>query len=62
MSVATIALPEYLNVAEVAKLLDVHPRTVYNWINTGELPALHLGKTFRISATDLLNLTAKKPQ
>jgi excisionase family DNA binding protein len=35
---------ELLSVGEVAKLLRLHPHSVYRKINTGELPAVRLGE------------------
>ncbi|MBD0743549.1 helix-turn-helix domain-containing protein [Streptomyces sp. CBMA152] len=35
-----------LSVKEVAELLDVHPATIYRWINGGHLRALRHGKPY----------------
>lgn len=35
-----------LSVKEVAKLLNVHPATVYRWINEGHLRAVRHGKPY----------------
>jgi len=37
---------------EISEYLRVGIRTVYNWIKRGELPAIRLGKTYRIERTD----------
>ncbi len=37
---------------EVSQYLRVDKRTVYGWIRSGELPALRLGKTYRIEPGD----------
>jgi excisionase family DNA binding protein len=46
-----------LTVEQVAEELQVHPRSVYKWIQTGELPAINLGSggkhIYRISRVDL---------
>lgn len=42
-------------VAEVAELLRVRRETVYQWIKDGELAAIHLGRTVRISDADLVS-------
>jgi excisionase family DNA binding protein len=46
-----------LTVEQVAEELQVHPRSVYKWIQTGELPAINLGSggkhVYRISRADL---------
>jgi excisionase family DNA binding protein len=33
---------------EAAALFDVHERTIRNWCESGELPALRLGRQWRI--------------
>lgn len=40
-------------VSEVAETLRVRRETVYQWIKDGELAAIHLGRTVRISESDL---------
>ncbi len=46
-----------LTVEQVAKELQVNPRSVYKWIQAGELPAMDLGSggkhSYRISRPDL---------
>ena len=42
-----------LTVTEVAATLRVSNMTVYRLINTGTLPALRIGKSFRIRQDDL---------
>ena len=42
-----------LTVAEVADVLRVSNMTVYRLIKAGELPALRVGKNYRIRAHDL---------
>jgi len=37
---------------EISEYLRVGVRTVYSWIKKGELPAIRLGKTYRIERTD----------
>jgi len=36
--------PGFLNVREVAKLLNCSPRTVYNWISQGTIPYRKAGR------------------
>ena len=45
----------FWTVGKVAKMLSVHPRTVRNWIATGELKAIKLGSdgSFRITDAHL---------
>lgn len=46
---------EMLTADEVAEYMNVHVRTVRNWINSGELPYVRIGpRGYRISRTDLL--------
>jgi excisionase family DNA binding protein len=43
---------QYLSVEEIAAELGVHPETVRTWIRSGELPALQLRRTYRVSKND----------
>jgi excisionase family DNA binding protein len=43
----------YLTVGEVAALLRVSTMTVYRLINSGALPALRIGRSFRLREEDL---------
>ena len=43
----------YLTVGEVATLLRVSSMTVYRLINAGELPAVRIGRSFRLREEDL---------
>lgn len=45
---------EMLTVAAVAERLCVSTRTVFRWIETGQLKALKIGRVLRISREDLL--------
>ncbi|GEM_PF-1955935 len=38
---------------EVSRYLQVGVRQVYRWIRRGELPAIRLGRSYRIEAVDL---------
>jgi excisionase family DNA binding protein len=38
----------YLTVEDVAKLLQLNPQTVRNWIDAGQLPAFRVGRRVRI--------------
>lgn len=42
-----------LTVAEVAEILRVSNMTVYRLIKAGQLPALRVGKNYRIRSDDL---------
>jgi excisionase family DNA binding protein len=43
----------FLTVAEVAGALRVSNMTVYRLINSGELPALRVGRSFRLREEDV---------
>ena len=43
----------YLNPNEVAAELRVDRRTVYNWMRSGDLPAVKVGRTWRVSHQDI---------
>lgn len=46
-----------LTVEQIAEELQVNPRSVYKWIQSGELPSMDLGSggkhIYRVSRTDL---------
>jgi excisionase family DNA binding protein len=42
-----------LTVAEVAEMLRVSTMTVYRLIRTGELPAVRIGRSYRVREPDL---------
>lgn len=43
----------FLTVQEVASLLRVSSMTVYRLIKAGELPAVRVGRSFRVSEVDV---------
>lgn len=45
--------PTLLTAAEVADQLRVSTMTIYRLIRRGELPAVRVGRTYRVRATDL---------
>lgn len=51
-------LPDYLTLAQVAELLQVHPNTLRNWDANGTLKAIRIGvrKVRRYKKTDILKL------
>ncbi|PTL75525.1 helix-turn-helix domain-containing protein [Vitiosangium sp. GDMCC 1.1324] len=50
--------PEFLTVEEVAALLRVNRKTLYESIRRGEVPgAVHLGRTVRLRRSVLLSWT-----
>lgn len=44
---------EYLTVEQVATLLKVHWQSVLNYIKRGDLPAVRIGRGYRISRSGL---------
>jgi excisionase family DNA binding protein len=50
---ASHARARFFTVAEAAELMRVSTMTVYRFINGGDLPAVRLGKSFRIREDDL---------
>lgn len=40
--------PEFIRVSEVARILDVNRNTVYRGIDAGLIPAVKVGKVYRI--------------
>lgn len=49
----------YLTVADVAKQLQISEDTVRRWIKSGKLPALKIGKEWRIDPEELKSLLAQ---
>jgi excisionase family DNA binding protein len=45
--------PAFLTVAEVAAMLRVSNMTVYRLINAGSLPAVRIGKSYRLRESDV---------
>lgn len=43
----------FLTVCEVAQMLRVSNMTVYRLINAGQLPAVRVGKSYRVREEDL---------
>ena len=47
------ARPQLLTVSEVAEMLRVSDMTVYRLIKAGDLPAVRVGRSFRVSDSDV---------
>jgi excisionase family DNA binding protein len=47
-SLAAVGQVQFLTVAEVATLMRVSKMTVYRLVHSGELPAVRVGKSFRV--------------
>ena len=44
---------EYLKTEDAAHVLNVHVNTIKSWIHSGKLPAVRIGKNFRIPRREL---------
>ena len=53
MAQSTQGQSRFLTVAEVARMLRVSNMTVYRLINSGELPAARIGKSYRLRDEDV---------
>ncbi len=51
---------EFLTVQEVADMLRVSSMTVYRVIRANELPALRVGRSFRVAQADIDTYMAKR--
>ncbi|GAB2638646.1 helix-turn-helix domain-containing protein [Prescottella soli] len=47
---SSLAGTQFLTVAEVATLMRVSKMTVYRLVHSGELPAVRVGRSFRVHA------------
>ena len=43
----------YYTCEEVASMLKITTQTVYDWIAAGKLPAIKIGKSYRIEGGDI---------
>lgn len=51
-------MPRFLTVAEVAEAMRVSKMTVYRMVHAGDLPAVRMGRSFRVpqkAVEDLVN-------
>lgn len=46
-------MPEYMSLEEVAEMLGVTYQLIYRLVRSGEIPAVRLGKLYRVSRADL---------
>ena len=53
MDRVTSARGEFWTVAEVAAMLRVSTMTVYRLIKAGDLPAVRVGRSYRLAAADV---------
>lgn len=45
--------PKFLTIAEVASMMRVSKMTVYRLVHNGELPAVRVGRSFRVPESDV---------
>lgn len=50
--------PRFLTVAEVADLIRVSKMTVYRMVHAGEIPAVRVGRSFRVPQAAVEELLA----
>jgi excisionase family DNA binding protein len=50
--------PRFLTVAEVAELIRVSKMTVYRMVHAGEIPAVRVGRSFRVPQAAVEELLA----
>jgi len=50
----------FLTVKEVSDTFRVCPKTVRRWVSSGHLPALRLGRDWRIARADLKTFAAAR--
>lgn len=53
-------MEELLTVAEVAKLLRVHPKSVYRWIYEGKINSCKIGNRIRFERNQITDFVVKK--
>ena len=51
--------PDLYSVEQVADLLNLHVKTVRNYVREGRLKAVRIGKQYRISGEDLAAMTGR---
>ena len=54
-----LALPQFLTVEEVAELLRVSPRSVYDWVSQGVIPFHKAGRRTIFLLGEILEWTSK---
>jgi excisionase family DNA binding protein len=57
-----LTLPKFLTVEEVAELLRVSPRSIYDWVSQGEVPFHKAGRRTIFLLDEILAWTGRKSQ
>jgi excisionase family DNA binding protein len=55
-----VALPQFLTVEEVAELLRVSPRSVYDWVSQGVIPHRKAGRRTIFLLDEILEWTSEQ--
>jgi excisionase family DNA binding protein len=55
-----LAVPHFLTVEEVAELLRVSPRSVYDWVSQGQIPFHKAGRRTIFLLEEILEWTTKR--
>ncbi|MDO4666124.1 MAG: helix-turn-helix domain-containing protein [Actinomycetaceae bacterium] len=50
------SLPRFVTVAELAELMRVSKMTVYRMIHNGDIPAVRVGKSYRVPRAAVVQL------
>jgi len=50
----------YYTTEEIANMLSIHVATVRRWIRDGKLPAILLGKSYRVTREDLVQFLEER--
>lgn len=53
-------MSEYLNCEQVAQRYDIKVLTVWDWIRKKKLPAIKIGKEYRIRQEDLITFEEQR--
>lgn len=53
MAAADMSDVRFLTIAEVASMMRVSKMTVYRLVHNGELPAVRVGRSFRVTEEDV---------
>lgn len=48
-----MSAPKFLTIAEVAAMVRVSKMTVYRMVHNGDLPAVRVGRSFRVTEDDV---------
>ncbi|MBX3705034.1 MAG: helix-turn-helix domain-containing protein [Pseudomonadales bacterium] len=52
-------MQDLLSLDQVAEILGLHVRTVRGWVREGRLPAVRIGKQYRVAREDLATLAGR---